>query len=303
MPTKLKGLKIDEGSLVDKGANQLADIVLFKRDNTDVKERLFDMVKSLFSKSDIQDTDSELADTFDELAKAGRKISGNRMTAIQEMKTLMDKASAMMQSMMDEIDDTKGSDTMTDDMKKGLSEDVIKHIEELEAKVAKVDTLEAELAKKDEPIDVLKGASEEVKKMVEDLQKKVTENEEIAKVEREARITKEFEAKGSEFPHLGEAGEIGSMLRKAYDISDDEGKKLEETLKAANAKIDANDRLTKEIGKAGGSVSEPFAKIESAIAEIVAKNSVTKEQAMTDFLNTDVGKKLYEEFEAERSVQ
>ncbi len=385
MATKLKRLRVDEGSLVDKGANQDAMVVLFKRDTkggeqVDVvpKERFeaffkatfgygddeaktFDdalsqavrqdemwklndalrsSINSILDDADVTDKRTAISESLSQylsalittgIVKAGKKISGNRMAMLEEMKTMMDKASTMMQTMMDEAspqDDKmkKGSDSMpiTEEIKKKLTDEEITALEEIAKKAEQVDGLVTKLKELEDKIealtkaqespkdeDILKGADPAVKKMFEDIKKEneankkeAEEAKEIAKAERETRIAKEYIEKAKGFPHMGNAEDVAGMLRKAYESSDEDGKKLEETLKAANEKIEANDRLAKELGRGGAnSGSDAMAKIEGIAKSLKdADPKLTPEEAMTKAMETAEGKALYDTYENERVV-
>ncbi len=243
--------------------------------------------------------------------KVGRKISGGRISMIGEIKAMMDKASMMMQSMMDEAsgkqNTEKRSENMpiTDEVRKGLDQEVQDYLSELEEKVAKVDELKEEMTKlksDGEPEkDVLKGADPEIQKRFDDLNKKVEEAESIAKTEKEARVSKEFEDKAKEIPLIGSAEDVSKMLRAAYEVSEEDGKKLEETLKAANEKIKTNDLLTKEIGRSGAG-SDAETQLETMAKEKAEKDSITYEKAYSEITKSGKGRELLEQIDNERQV-
>lgn len=320
MATKLRNLKIDEGSLVDKGANQEAHIVLFKRDGTEKIDG-----------PDIDDIAGEVeavtAGIADFLEKAGRKISGSRMSMMKEMKSMMDKASGLMQSMMDEASGEptakaasceeckdqnttackkcasnkdkvkKGSDSMpiSDEVRKNLDDNVQSYLAELEGKVATLEKADKE------PEDIWKGVDLTIKKRFEEMEDRTNKAEEIAKAEREKRIAKEYEDKAKEYPLMGSVDDVAKMLRSAYDISEESGKQLEETFKAANEKLTANDVLTKELGKSAGD-SDVEGKLDALAKKLSIDEGISYEKAYTKVLDTSEGRALYKELNSERGV-
>jgi len=212
----------------------------------------------------------------------------------------------------------KGSDSMsiTDEVREDLDDNVQEYltelekraddsdkVEELEAKVAELEKSAEETGK--EKVDIWKGVSSEVKTQFEDLQKKAETAEKVAKAEREMRISKEFEEKAAQFPKIGSVEDVSGMLRQAYDVDQESGEKLEQAFKAASEKLETNDHLTKELGQSGDVASggDAWNKIETMADKLVEKDDeMTQEQAVNKILKTKEGKKLYDEYQTERSV-
>ena len=357
MTAKLKNLQIREGSLVDKGANQEADVVLFKRDKgglvesikqtfkkflhmddeaqgvsdiLDQKEmhrELFEIddalrmsVNSILEDDDVPNKRAAIAETLSQylqelvdsgIVKIGRKVSGGRMAILKELMTAMGKAMESLGVMLEEVDgiEKKGSDSMSIDEKvlKGLPEDVQAHIaeiqksadekaefatknEELETKVSELEKSNEDEGKAEE--ELLKGASDELVKKYEAMEERVTKAEDIAKVEQEARITKEYENEASKLDLVGDQEVTAQILRSADAVSKEHGDSVRENLKANQARIKESD-LLKEIGSDGSGGSDSWSKIEAMAKELVSKSDMTEAQAIVKVLETDAGAKLY----------
>lgn len=291
MTTKLKNLKITEGSLVDKGANEDAEVVLFKREEP------------------VEDTKKQTV-----LDKLGRKISGGRMKVLKELMAAFEDVTQKLGTMFADIEGTQKGANMpiTEEVLNDLPDEAKQHIDDLEKaktesetkfsdketeladSVTKVEELTAKVSEleKDEPEDeVLKGASKEVIAKMDELKKEVAEAKEIAKAEKEARITKEFNDKAKELPHV--VGDVSKMLRSAYDVSDENGKALEETFKATNEQIEKGS-LFDEIGSPGtGDGGDAESKIDAGGIAIAKSENISKEQGIAKFMETDDGKALY----------
>jgi len=374
LATKLKGLSVDEGSLVDKGANKEALVMLFKRhldggdapddENEGLLEKFLGYFKNLTSEEgsvgkaedtelqdEIQKLDAKLlvdigniVGTDDEAKLSSIRVAledyFERLTGEPAPAKKTDEkpfsgatkpfGSDKEDEDNDEDDDDdekskkktrmkKGSDSMsiTDEVREELGDDVQEYLTELEKRADdsnKVEELEAKVAElekaaeetgEDEEVDIWKGVSSEVKQQFEDLQKKAETAESVAKAEKEMRISKEFEEKAAQFPKIGSVEEVSAMLRQAYDVNQESGEKLEQTFKAAAEKIDANDHLTKELGQSGDVASggDAWDKIEALAEKLVEKDDdMSQEQAVSKILKTKEGKKLYDDYQTERSV-
>jgi len=345
LATKLKRLRVDEGSLVDKGANQAAEIVLFKRGDDSEEEEKIESIEKLDAKvlTDIgnivgTDDEAKLVSIQRVLESYLERIKGKEAT----QKTHNDnpfipddddhdddddddddddenKVKGKKNKKDNQIKTKKGSDSMPieDEVREALDDSVREYLTELEKRADdtnKVEELEAKVAELekaaedtgDEEVDIWKGVSPEVKAQFEDLQKKAETAESVAKAEKEMRVSREFIEKAGQYSEIGSVEDVAKMLRQAYDISDESGEKLEETFKAAAAKIEANDQITKELGRSGESASggDAWDKIEALADKIVEKadDEITQEVAISKVLKTREGKKLYDEYQTERSV-
>lgn len=123
-------------------------------------------------------------------------------------------------------------------------------VAKLEKKLAKAVPAEPEQINKDELPRAVREALEKAEKRAEKLEKKAAEDAEIAKAERNLRLTREFVAKAqSEFPLVaGDASEFGPVLKRAAEmLSKEDYDLLEQRLVASNEQIHQGD-LFKQAG-------------------------------------------------------
>lgn len=105
---------------------------------------------------------------------------------------------------------------------------------------------------------------------------------------------KEFVAKAAAYPHLGKAEELGAMLHNLH-AKDPEGfEAWENVLKAANAAQDSSS-LFEERGSRLSPSGSAASQLDQAVEAYVQKSAsgLSHDQAMTKFLATDEGRKLY----------
>lgn len=269
MKSKLRNLEITEGSLVDKGANQHAAVMLFKNHS-----------------------DSERGEHMDDIDKAGKTLSAkNKSKLRQAMDTIMGVIGTE-----DKTTETQKGDSMSENV-----EDMQKRIDELQPEADKVEGLVAqveELNKKledlnkveDEPEDVLKGASEEVQKAMKLMEDRVAKAESDAKDANEAVLTKRFADMATELK--GESDKNADMLRKAHDA--DFGDELHEMLKALSAQIDES-TLTDEVGSSSETENDADQKLETLAKAHADKHDTTYEQGVAAVLRTPEGRKIHSE--------
>ena len=148
--------------------------------------------------------------------------------------------------------------------------------------------------------DVLKGLDPSVKKMFEDLQTKATAAESLAKKLADEVSTKEFVEKAAGLEHLGiKADEFGPVLKAISETNPDQYAKVEAALKAADEAV-AKGNLFSEAGsnRRGDAAGSSWGKIIEGAKGAVAKSGETlsQEQAVAKFLETDEGQKLYTEY-------
>lgn len=180
----------------------------------------------------------------------------------------------------------------------GGSMDPSKVGEELQRLAAMVESLQAtiaglvEVAQTDVENDMVEASAEavapdeedeaqkrDIAKRLEDLEKRAVAAEEVAKAERDKRLTAEWVTKArEELGHLpAEAEQLGCVLKRASEsLSADDFAELSRVLKAAAAQIAANDAITTEVGKAGNELTETAEKridglVKGLLSEGVAK--------------------------------
>lgn len=304
-----------------KGVSEVLDDIETREEMWRLDDALRVSVNSILEDDTVIDKRSAVAETLTQylqelinsgIVKIGRKVSDGRMSVLKEIMSALGKAIESLGGMMEEVTEKKGSELMpiNEDVLKGLPEDVQAQIAELETNASKAEDLVTkneeltterdglktkvdEFTKSEEKQDdILKGASDEVKKQFEDMQKQVDSANEIAKEERETRITKEYEDKASSVEKAGDKDVIIEMLRSADKVSKEHGEKVFETLKANHARTEQSD-LLKEIGTGGVSEGSARGQIQVKVAEIAKSENITKEQAEVKFYETPEGKELY----------
>lgn len=116
---------------------------------------------------------------------------------------------------------------------------------------------------------------------------------------------KEFVAKAEDFPHLGNADELGAKLH-ALSLNHPEGyEDFVGILKSANAAYD-NSGLFTERGSSLSLVGDAASRIDAHIDAVVQKSDgMTREAAYSQFLKSAEGKKLYAQnrLEARRAAK
>jgi len=142
---------------------------------------------------------------------------------------------------------------------------------------------------------LLEKADPEIRRMIEKSEKDAAEAREIAKAERDLRVQGEMIAKAKNYEHIaGTPEEKAEILKAAYDISDEYGKKIENSWKAANAQLDeAANGMFKPIGKDSG--GEEASELRSKVSELrKADPTLTPEKAMDRVLSENPG--LYDRY-------
>lgn len=173
----------------------------------------------------------------------------------------------------------------------GLEEENADLTKSVEDKDAEIETLKADLKKAEDSGLIVKSEEEQFEALLEKadpavrvLLKKQADDlkaaQEIAKAEREDRISKEYVAKAESLPMLAEdKAEFGGLLRKTAEALGDDFPKFEQVLKAANEQI-AKGNLFEEFGSGGGQVTVSKS-VEAAAAEIrKTEPTLTEEQAI-----------------------
>lgn len=186
-----------------------------------------------------------------------------------------------------------------EDLLKSLPDDVRKSVQDLlDSRDEEIETLKA-AAEDDTWIDepntdpvekVLAKASPEVRTLIEKMQKDTTDALELAKSEQDKRINREMLSKAAEYKNMaGTDQEKADLLKEAYGVSDEFGKKFEQTWKAANAQLDAAaDGMFKPIGKSTTGDITVATEVEQKVDELrKADPKLTKEQAEAQVFAAD----------------
>lgn len=135
---------------------------------------------------------------------------------------------------------------------------------------------------------LLAKADPAVRALIEKAEKDAKDASEIAKAERDARLTREYISKAQSLPMLGESAEnLGGLLRRVSEsLSPEDAATVEKVLKTANEQI-AKGNLFTEFGSGGGSVTVSKS-AEAAAAEIRKANpELTEDMALAKAYETN----------------
>lgn len=332
---KLSGVKLNEVSLVGKGDNPSAHILLLKTK----KEEISDFEKSYAGENKnallkqwyddnvatiLKGMDCE-AETFDELIQ-DRKLRDQIWDMIW---TLQDSISSIIND--DEVPDKEALTTTTvgqfqqavsalfkggstemkktvEELEKALAEEVAKNAE-LTTKLADVEKAAKEPAadgkckscgsemKKESTIDK-SALPEEVRKYME-AQEAInkTNQEEITKL-RDESITKECLEKAASIPAAGATEELSGLLKEVRKFDATLSDKVFGVLKTVNARI-IEAGLFKEAGKHNDGVAKTAAEqLESLAKAYATENNVTYAKAYDHIYQTNL--ELRKAYNAER---
>ena len=298
--TELKGLNVEEISLVAKPANERL-FLLLKQKGGDNLDELNDVLKSLNE----LDIDLENAEGIENIMKKMKLSEKACRAAKGALKLMSAYKEEMPKGFIEKLISMAGYGDMEEEEMETQKPAKPKGGKEM-PKTTPVVAEKKRMKKEDGSLD-LDAIPEESRELVQMLWKehetavqKAQELETVLKAERDIRVTKEFQDRGKEFPNIGTAEIVGNVLRKAFDVSDEYGNQLEGILKDANTKIEKSELFIEKGTNARGSADSSWAKIEE-----LAKSMVTKGQGQTMAQAIDrvlaENPLLYEEYTKERS--
>jgi len=265
MASRLKNMVFDFVSLVPSGANQHADIMLAKRDNTEENNELEEFIATP-APVEKGEPSSDSVHVDRPMGSEDRPKKSKDDDYYEDEEEDEDE---------DEEDVNKGvgttgayeSPTLTHmneatGLPEGLTPEAIEYIEKLEDVVlSKEDEITAllssttDVSKED---NVYEETLEEVSKSdptIADLIEKyeaaearATEAEEIAKSERDHRINGEMIAKAQGYAHIGSVEEVADVLKELHEFDDELFAKVDSLLAKAEAAV-ASGNLFKELGQ------------------------------------------------------
>ena len=277
---RLTDMEFDEISLVNRPANQLSKVVLFKSD------------AEVASMADETMVDDETIIDEDEMAEDSiDKMGYGHSTGKKKRRR---KKGAPEMEIMDEEGDVK---VTKDDIEKDtvdLPAEVYEYISALEAANSE---MTEQLSKNDEVAqqeaeqeDILKSADPAIVKIVKAAEERAEAAEVIAKAERDFRLEREHVSKASSLDKLSiDAATFGKVLKTAADVlSQEDFSAIMGALEGANASVEAgavfaemgksvgfdNDGPTSALNKAAASLREVDSDLtpEQAIAKAVTEN-------------------------------
>jgi hypothetical protein len=163
------------------------------------------------------------------------------------------------------------------------------------------------------PESVRKALERDREERIE-LKKRLDGAEEQVRVEKEARLSREYleKARSRDYAGLpGTAQEIAKQLRAVDALPQEMAKGLHSTLKLAAARARAGEEvLGKSFGVGPGGTAaqggdDPWSKIVKNAREMVEKSAgkLTEDGAISKYLESDEGKALYQEYQEERQAR
>jgi len=266
---RLSDMEFDEVSLVNRPANQLSKVVLFK--SADSEERAVPGHK-----------DKKMDEDEEEISKPGH---------YEKMEDHDDE---------DEEEDSKSGHKMKKDDGEAidLPSEVYEYIDALESANAEmVDELSKMAEYIEEETDILKSADPQIVEIVKAAEERAEAAEKIAKAERDYRIEQEFIAKAAEFNALSvDASSLGPVLKAAAEVMDEEAfGVIIDALSAANETV-SESGLFSEVGKStsfeSGSSTDSIEKAAARLRE--EDTSLTHAQAISKAVELDPS--LYTEY-------
>tara|TARA_Y100000310_G_scaffold120296_1_gene119032 strand:- start:2344 stop:3189 length:846 start_codon:yes stop_codon:yes gene_type:complete len=261
----LTNMTFDEVSLVDVGAHQGANVVLYKRHEEE-------------NGSSPLSSENE-GDTLTSERKESMAERVNKSTVDEAVKEVEE---------VDETSDTddSGLDDRIREIVNSMIDEAYKESETNDAIEASSDDTEEE---EPEVEKIMKMADPEVQTLVKSLRAEAEEAKTIAKAERDARLNREFISKAeSEMPDLpGSTEDTAELLKRAYNVDVEFGEALEDVFKASSQAIGESD-IFKEYGSDAEADTEAMGKVEGiAKALREADPDLTDEQAFSKALDTN----------------
>jgi hypothetical protein len=299
---RLTDMEFDEVSLVNRPANQLSKVLLFKSDTVTEDEMSNLEVEEVVS----EEVTSEEVSAEESVEKGYGKMSMKK-----------GKKKMPMMEMEDEDEDMEGEESpmkkrnqkrssMRKEDESGEIEipaEVFEYIESLESANAELmDSIEkmqnekdAELAQQEE--EIFKSADPRLVQLIKSAEDRAVAAETIAKAERDFRLEREFVSKAQELGSLPlNADSFGIILKSAADVlTTEQYDAIWQVLSAANAQISAGG-IFGEVGKSTVSGNDTsMSAIEQAAARLRQEDSsLSKEQAIAKAVSADAS--LYNQY-------
>lgn len=250
MARKLRQLKIDRVDLVDKGANQAAHVLLFKRAEDAAIEKAMTLKEVLDGREQRDEAREEkwkIVDAFmDSLQSCCEADEDERMRVVVTSAKQFVDMMAPIHEVLNETEDVY----MSEELKKQLEQAQ----QDAAAAIERAEAAEAELAKRDapdDPEDIWKGVAPALRKRFEQQEQEIALAKAAAEMERDQRVKQESIQKAAAYKHLPINADDDWEVFKAIDRLDAPvSKRIYELFKAGDANLgDAG--LTNERGVSG----------------------------------------------------
>lgn len=281
MATKLRKLKIDRVDLVDRGANQEAHILLFKRDDDNVEKAAMTL-QEILDKNEEREEKQELCwKATDALMASLNSVADldddtERLRIIvTSAKQYVDLMRTIHQSLQEE--DIYMADQPNEELD-ALKSKLSSLEESNNALAKKLSDAEAELAKRDDKPaeeDIWKGVSPALKRMFEDQKRETEIAKAAAQVERDERIRRDCIQKAEGYQYLPVNPNGDWEVFKAIDNLDDSvSGRIYELFRAGDTNL-KKAGLTNPRGHDNGGDPglSPFEEIERLVSEKMAKSA------------------------------
>lgn len=285
---RLSDMEFDEVSLVNRPANQLSKVVLFKSDEEPKmpghygkKRKMMDEEEEVSKPGHYGKMEDDEEEDEEEVSKPGHPDKKMKNGKDEDMKERMARLRAMQKS--DEAVDLPG--------------EVYDYIESLESANAEmIDELTkmAEFVEGEE--EILKNADPAIVEIVKAAEERAEAAETIAKAERDFRLEREFIAKAAEFDRLPvDAAEFGPVLKAAAEVlTEEQFEAITSVLAAANESV-AQGNLFTEVGKATSFANDSsMSRIEKAAARLREGSDMTRAESIAKAVEADPS--LYTEY-------
>ena len=286
---RLTDMEFDEISLVNRPANQLSKVVLFKSD-----AEAASMTDESVVEEETTIDDEMTDDSIDKMGNGHSKGKQKRRRKKGAPEIIID----------DEEGDVNVTKTGTNDIEKDsvdLPSEVYEYISALEAAnselTEQVSKNEEAAQQEAEQEDILKAADPEIVAIVKAAEERAEAAEVIAKAERDFRLEREFISKAQSLDNLSvDADAFGKVLKNAAEaLSQEDFDALMSTLEGANSSVEAG-AVFAEVGKASSFDNDgPTSALNKAAASLRESDSdLTPEQAIAKAVTEHPS--LYEEY-------
>lgn len=166
--------------------------------------------------------------------------------------------------------------TLSEEVRKGLPDDVQAYLTDLEAEVAKKDappeaTTPETVAKRDD-------LPEDIKKMFSDQAEAIAKAESVAKAERDLRLNREWQDRIGKFEHLGLDEGVAKSFKELSDTDSELADTVVKALEGLNEKAEVS-ALFEEIGKSEEFQGTGEGKLESVVKSIQNDEKVSEPEA------------------------
>lgn len=312
---RLKGLRLDELSLVDRPANSAAKVAIWKRKDDPMTEKAMHGDKKEMDKM----TDAEKRRMRELMDKGGMSEKDAMAQTMREMRK-SDDAEASEAEAEDTPDNAAGSPgTTPSEGDEGMTPDELeKRLGELESQVNSLTKQAEDHGLKVEKADdgsmkLTKAASEEYvefdgEKIAKSalpepvLKRLEAQNERLEKMEREREAEDLRKRADSEVPNLkGTADERGALLKAVDGIQDQTTREaVLSTLKAADA---ATKTAFLEVGKTAmgeTDANDPSEKLEKMAQDYAKEHGVNLVDARAAVAKSKEGREIRKQIDAER---